>query len=130
MTRLIVEEQCNALHETWKESKQGSRMATMVVATQQGAGAGGSSSVTSTSPSSTSPGSRFNPYPRNSSSSFFSSAGTSNGNWGSNGNNTSNDSWSGGGGAMRNSTSGPTKKMIVGFEAWSLNILLCPPAAK
>jgi hypothetical protein len=46
-----VEEQCNALHETWKEGKQGNRMATMVVATQQGAGAGGSSSYSSTSTS-------------------------------------------------------------------------------
>jgi hypothetical protein len=27
LTRLLVEEQCNALHETWKESKQGPRMA-------------------------------------------------------------------------------------------------------
>jgi hypothetical protein len=55
--------------------------------------------------SSTSPGSRFNPYPRNSSStsSFFSSAGTSNGNWRGDGNSTNNGTWSGGGGAMRNS---------------------------
>jgi hypothetical protein len=65
LTQLLVVEQCNVLHETWKESKQGSRMATMWVGTQQGAGAGGSSSSssssssTSTSSSSTSPGSRL-----------------------------------------------------------------------